>query len=66
MTEVEELKGTFVICRTSTKLGRGVGPNGTRRSVYGALPSPVMSIVRFWHCLGVLAKLNEYAAADER
>ena len=63
-TDVELLKGTFVIRRTSTLFERGVEPEGMMRSVYGGVPEPVMSTVRFWHWRGVETMLNEYAAAS--
>ena len=64
-TDVELLKGTFVILRTSMLFASGVEPEGMMRSVYGGEPEPVMSTVRFWHWRGVEAMLNEYAAASD-
>ena len=64
-TDVELLKGTFVILRTSMLFASGVEPEGMMRSVYGGEPEPVMSTVRFWHWRGVETMLNEYAAAKD-
>jgi hypothetical protein len=65
LSDVESLKGRFMIFRASMLLGRGDGPKVWRRAWYGGLPpSPETWRESVSHCFGVLVKFHVYALAE--